>query len=273
MSTSLRERYGPLALVTGASSGIGEQFARLLAESGFDLLLTARSEEKLQALRRELERDFGVSVAVLICDLSNLEEVDALVAKVREAGPSLLISNAGYGVAKGPYLDTPIEDLEAMFRANAIAPARLVRDLLPDLVAAGRGGVIFTGSIEGDAAFPMSTGYAASKAFLHSLAHGLWFEVQRAGVDVLLLAPGSTDTEAPIKQGISRDQLVGLMSPRDVASQALGRLGRGPHFIPKAQNRIFIALLRLLPRRVAIKLAGVGMKQAMERSAASIGGS
>lgn len=262
-----RQRYGPLALVTGASSGIGEQFARLLAEAGFDLLLTARRQPQLEALRDELQREFNVAVAVFPCDLSKSGEVEALVAWARERAPTLLVSNAGYGVPKGPYLDSAAQDLDAMFQTNAIAPARLARELLSAMVAAGRGGVIFTGSIEGDTAFPFSTGYAASKAFLHSLAHGLWFEVRRAGVDVLLLAPGSTDTEAPLKQGISRDQLVGIMSPREVAEQALEALGRRPHFTPKFQNRLFVGLLRLLPRRLAIKLAGVGMKQAMERSA------
>ena len=184
----------------------------------------------------------------------------------RDRGLGLLISNAGFGVPKGKYLDADPKSLAAMYQTNALAPARLARALVPGMVERGAGGVLFTGSIEGDAVFPYSAPYAATKAFLHSLAQGLWFEVRRSGVDVLLLAPGSTDTEAPLKQGISRDQLAGLMSPREVAEQALAQLGRRPHFIPGLQNRLLVAVFRLLPRTLAIRMAGFGMKQAMENS-------
>lgn len=259
-------RYGTGALVTGASSGIGEQFARLLAEKGFDLLLTARRESLLQSLRGELEAAHGVTVTCLVCDLCDPQQVEGLIEKARDMAIGLVVSNAGFGVAKGEYLSIAQDDLDAMYRANSLAPARLARALLPDMVERGRGGMIFTGSMEGDAVFPYSAAYAASKAFLHSLVMGLWLEVRGNGVDVLLLAPGSTDTEAPIKQGISRDQLVGVMSPRDVADQALQQLGRRPHFITGFHNRLFVALLRLLPRKLAIKMAGAGMRQAMEKS-------
>ena len=129
-----------------------------------------------------------------------------------------------------------------------------------------RGGLIFTGSMEGDAVFPWSAGYAASKAFLHSLVMALWYEVKDSAVDILLLAPGSTDTNAPINQGISRDQLVGVMSPAAVAQQALQHLGKQPHFMPGLHNRLFIGLLRLLPRKLAIAMAGYGMKRALDHS-------
>lgn len=265
--SDLKEKYGPLAVVTGASSGIGEQFARLLAQQGFDLVITARRVERLESLSRELEQAYRVSVTCVACDLSDALQVDGLITAVRAREPGLIVSNAGYGVAKGDFLDIDIAELEAMYQANSIAPARLARALLPDMVQRGSGGIIFTGSIEGEAIFPYSAAYAASKAFLHSLVLGLWFEVRSSGVDVLLLSPGATDTDAPIKQGISRDQLAGLMSPRDVAAQALQQLGRRPQFIPGFQNRVIVAMLRLLPKKIAIKLAGIGMQRAMAGSA------
>ncbi|MFT4613725.1 MAG: short-subunit dehydrogenase [Bacteroidia bacterium] len=261
-------KYGPLALVTGASSGIGEQFARLLAQEGVDLIITARRAERLESLSRELQQLHSVSVTCVTCDLSDALQVDTLIEAVRHREPGLIISNAGYGVPKGNYLDIDIAALEAMYQANCIAPARLARALLPDMVGRGSGGIIFTGSIEGEAVFPYSASYAASKAFLHSLVLALWFELQSSGVDVLLLAPGATDTEAPLKQGISRDQLSGLMSPADVAGRALQQLGLRPQFIPGLQNRLMVALLRLLPRKLAIKAAGMGMQRAMAGSAA-----
>jgi uncharacterized protein len=264
--TQLTQRYGGTALVTGASSGIGEQFAHQLAAAGFDLLLTARREPLLFALQEQLQREYGIRVSCCVCDLCDLQQVNALVARAREMSVGLVVSNAGFGVAKGGFLSIPTQELEAMYRANSLAPARIAHALLPDMVAKKRGGLIFTGSIEGDAVFPWSAGYAASKAFLHSLVMALWYEVKGSGVDVLLLAPGSTDTNAPLKQGISRDQLVGVMSPAVVAQQALRRLGKQPHFTPGLHNRLFMALLRLLPNKLAIAAAGYGMKRALDNS-------
>jgi short-subunit dehydrogenase len=268
-STQWIQRYGSTALVTGASSGIGEQFACELAMRGFDLLLTARREPLLHALKEKLERAHGISVTCLVCDLCDPVQVEALIARAASMEVGLVVSNAGYGVVKGAYLSEKPAALEAMYQANSLSPARIAHALLPAMIARGRGGFIFTGSIEGDAAFPWSAGYAASKAFLHSLVLALWYEVKGSGVDILLLAPGSTDTQAPMKQGISRDQLAGVMSPALVAQQALAQLGRRPHFTPGAHNRLLIALLRLLPRTLAIRLAGDGMRRAMEKSGAA----
>ena len=260
------DRYGSTALVTGASSGIGEQFAVQLAEKGFDLLLTARRENLLLDLQVKLEREYEISVTCCVCDLSDLEQVDTLIRQAQSMSVGLVISNAGHGVIKGEFLSVDYALQEAMYRANSIAPARIAHALLPAMVANKCGGIVFTGSMEGEAAFPYSAPYAASKAFLHSLVLALWYEVKPYGVDILLLAPGSTDTSAPISQGISRDQLVGVMSPATVAQQALQQLGRKPQFIPGAHNRLFVVLLRWLPKSWSIKLAGYGMKRALDKS-------
>ena len=264
--TQLTQRYGSTALVTGASSGIGEQFACQLAQNGFDLLLTARRESLLLALKETLEREYYISVTCVVCDLCDLQQVDALIERAQSMEVGLVISNAGYGVAKGGFLVVARDELEAMYRANSLAPARIAHALLPDMVTKKRGGFIFTGSMEGDAVFPWSAAYAASKAFLHSLVLALWYEVKGSGVDILLLAPGSTDTNAPLNQGISREQLVGVMSPARVAQEALRHLGKQPHFTPGAHNRLFIALLAILPKKYAIGLAGYGMQRALEKS-------
>jgi short-subunit dehydrogenase len=265
-NTPWTDRYGPTALVTGASSGIGEQFAHQLAARGFNLLLTARRETLLEALKTRLENEFDIEASCCVCDMSDLMQVDTLIERAQSKGVGLVISNAGYGVAKGDFVSIAGEELEAMYCANALAPARLAHALLPAMIENKRGGFIFTGSMEGDAIFPWSAAYAASKAFLHSLVMALWLEVKGSGVDILLLAPGSTDTNAPINQGISRDQLVGIMSPAEVARQALDHLGKQPHFTPGWHNRLFVGLLRLLPKRLAISMAGYGMKRAIEKS-------
>jgi short-subunit dehydrogenase len=136
----------------------------------------------------------------------------------------------------------------------------------PKLIARGRGGIVLTGSIEGYVAFPYSTAYAATKAFVMSLGEGLWGELRACGVDVLVLTPGATDTAAPVLQGIDRSQLVGLMPPSEVARRALDALGHKPLLTTGLGNRAFMGVLRALPRSVATRLTGAGMRTAIERS-------
>jgi short-subunit dehydrogenase len=265
MTDDFLSRYGPCALVTGASSGIGEQFARLLAARGFDLLISARKQQALEALAHELMAGHDITVHVFPCDLSSTEETLALIQRALELPIGLLISNAGFG-QKGEFIDLDHEQLLAMYQTNCISPSRIVHALATRLVEQRRGGIIFTGSMEGETPFPFSAAYAASKGFIHQFAGSLHMEMQTHGVDVLLLAPGSTDTNAPISQGFSREQLPGLMSAREVAQQALDKLGSRSLWITGWHNRLFVRLLRILPRNWAIKLAGLGMKSAIDKS-------
>ena len=265
----LKEKYGDLALITGASSGIGEQFARLLAAAGFDLLITARRREELQRLADELQQQYAVNVAVAVCDLANEDDVDALIDKARTLDPGLIVSNAGFG-AKGEFLHHDHLQMECMYRTNCLALSKLAYHLLPGMVAKKRGGLIVTGSVEGEVAFPYSAPYAASKAFVHSLTRSLWVEMKPHNIDVLLLAPGSTDTAAPLKQGMTRDQLIGLQSPAFVAEKALQALGNKMMVTPGFVNRAFITLLKLLPRKWSTMAAGAGMKKAIEDARATL---
>lgn len=276
--TGLLTTYGSWALVTGASSGIGEQFARLLAQQGFNLVLVARREELLAGLRDTLQSQHGVSIEIVAADLSMAADVQKVIAVTRSKNPGLVVSNAGFGL-KGSFTKDPYPKILSMVNLNVLAPLQLAYELLPVLAqrvaewhgeVPKRGGFIITGSMEGEAAFPWSSAYAATKAFVHSLGNGLWEEYRDKQVDVLVLAPGSTDTHAPVSQGISRDQLVGIMSPAVVAQQALDNLGRRPIWMPGLHNRMFIGLLRILPRRWAIRMAGFGMKQAIEKSRSSL---
>lgn len=260
---SLLRKYGKKALITGASSGIGEQFARLLAASGFDLLIAARREEQLQQLADELREKHQVEIEVATCDLSNAEQLDALIEKAKAMDLGLVVSNAGFG-AKGSFLEHDYAQVENMYQTNSLAPSKLAYHLLPKMVENRRGGFIFTGSVEGEVAFPYSAPYAASKAFLHSLVRGLWLELKPHNVDILLLAPGSTDTAAPIMQGMTKDQLIGLQSPAFVAEKALNALGKKMTVTPGFVNGAFIAFLKVLPRKWSTVAGGLGMKKSIE---------
>ena len=262
---NLLEQYGPWAIVTGASSGIGEQFTRLLAKAGFHLIIVARRENRLAALQQQLQESYGIEIVTLVADLADANSVQLVIDASTGRDIGLLVNNAGAGY-KGRFDQQAINDIKAMIQLNSLTPLCLGHALLERLRLRKRSGIIFTGSIEGEMALPHSTAYAASKAFVHSLGGGLWEEERRNGVDVLVLAPGSTDTNAPISQGISREQLVGIMSPEKVASQALAALGKKPLLIPGIHNRIFVGLLRCLPRSLSLRLAGAGMARAIAAS-------
>jgi len=259
------QQYGPWALVTGASSGIGEQFCRILASLGFNVVLAARQESLLAQLANDIEALYKVQTATCVVDLSSEEQLKDFLESLKQWDLGLLVCNAGFGY-KGKFSDMPRQELEAMCYVNSTAPMLIAHEMAPVLQKRGKAGIIFTGSMEGEVAFPWSSAYAASKALIHNLGLGLWQEYQEEGLDVLVLAPGSTDTAAPLKQGISRDQLVGVMSPQQVALEALQYLGKKPFHLCGLHNRIFINLLRILPKKWAAKMAGFGMKRAIEKS-------
>jgi uncharacterized protein len=253
-------RYGPWALVTGASSGIGVELARQLASRRLNLLITARRRSLLEALAAELCRDHGVAVEVLELDLSRADFLAPLVGACADKDVGLVVANAGFGL-KGEHHQLDANQLTAMLLVNAHAPMLLAHAFAPRLIARGRGGFLFTGSIESFLGFPWSSAYAASKAFVKALGEGLWGELRAHDIDVLVLAPGATDTDAPTLQGVDRQKIPGrLMPPSEVARRALEQLGRQPVFIPGLLNRWMMRLLTALPRRLALRLAGRGIR-------------
>jgi short-subunit dehydrogenase len=259
--------YGPWAVVTGASSGIGEQFVRKLAAEGLGLVLVARRAERIQSLAAELRGQHRVEVHPLPLDLSRPGFLEPLLCACEGRDVGLVVSNAGAGM-KGPHHQAPPEQLAAMLDLNCRAPLLLARAFAPRLIERGRGGLLITGSIEGYQGFPYSAAYAATKAFVRSFGEAIWVELREHGVDVLVLNPGPTDTQILPDQGIRPDDMLGLMSPEKVAELALRRLGRGPVYISGALNRLLVGILSILPRRLALKLAARGMLDAIEKGRA-----
>lgn len=267
--SSFRDRYGPWALVTGASSGIGDQFARQLAAAGLDVMLVARRADRLQALAGALESGHGVQAAVLGEDLADREALGRVAAAAAARDVGLVVSNAGFGL-KGAHEQLDLHALERMLDLNARAPLVLLHQLLPGLVRRGRGGVILTGSVEGEAPFPWSSAYAATKAFVRSLGLGIAGELAGTGVDLLVLEPGATDTEALPLQGFSAAAMPGLMQPAEVVREALGQLGRGMLLVPGEGNRAHIDALRRLAPEQAVEANAAAMSAALEYSGRSV---
>ncbi|MFJ2559617.1 MULTISPECIES: SDR family NAD(P)-dependent oxidoreductase [unclassified Streptomyces] len=245
------QRYGPVAVVTGASSGIGRSFATQLAGHGLDVVLVARRRDRLHALAEELRDTYGVHASALPVDLADPAAAGEILDAVASLDVGLLVSNAGFGV-KGTFDEGDAGSLSAMLMVNCQAPTQLAHGLAPRLRQRGRGGVLFTSSVEGLVGCPYSAGYSATKAYVNALGEALWAELAPAGVDVLTLCPGATDTEAPRLQGVDPTTLQDLMSPDDVARSALEHLRDGPTHIPSAHYRQLFDTLLAMPRRDAL---------------------
>ena len=260
-----RETHGPWALVTGASSGIGEAFARSLAARGLDLVLTARRKQRLDALAEELVATHGIAVEVVAADLSDARSLEEIARAVEGKPTGLLVSNAAMGL-KGDHEHKSVDELTRLLHTNCLAPLLLTRHFLPSLRTRKRAGIILVGSMEGFLGFPHSAAYAASKAFVRSLGEGLWGELGDTGVDLLVLAPGQTDTAMLREAGVKPRAALGVMTPRQVAEQALRRLDQGPVFQTGRMNRLLVRFLTTIPRRSAIRMVGWGMKQPGDRA-------
>jgi hypothetical protein len=249
---SLRERYGEWALVTGASSGIGAEFARALAQGGVSLVLAARRADRLEALAKELREKPGVQVRCVPCDLASEAGVRALLAAVTDLDVALLVNNAGVGYV-GRFHEQDPARLAAMVQLNCAAPVALTAALLPKMVERRRGAVIFTGSVSGSQPLPLHALYSATKVFDNFLGESLWGELQGTGVDVLSLLPGSTETEF----AAAADELPHAgASAADVVADALDALGQQPSVINGWFNWLRAnAGMRLLPRSVLALLA------------------
>jgi short-subunit dehydrogenase len=260
MSNADLNRYGPVALVTGASSGIGRSFAALLAARGFDLVLVARRKELLDSLGSSVAQAHGTKVTVLPIDLARADAAQRILDATAALDIGLVVSNAGFGF-KGAYDSAVTSMLSEMLMVNCHATMSLARGFVPRLRQRGRGGLLLTSSVEGLIGCPYSTVYAASKAFVNSLGEGLWGELTPEGIDVLTLCPGATDTEAPRKQGIDPATMSNVMSPDEVARLALDNLQNGPVYIPSAHYKASFEHLLSMPRPQALTLMARSMKR------------
>jgi short-subunit dehydrogenase len=257
--SDFRDRYGPVAVVTGASSGIGWAFAECLAEAGLDLVLVARRVERLDLLAARLADRHGISARPLAVDLAQPDGPQAILDATARLDIGLVVSNAGFAM-KGAHADNDPAMMTDMLMVNCHVPLQLTHGFIPRLRARGRGGLILTSSVEGLLGCPYSAAYSATKALVLALGEALWAELQPQGIDILTLCPGATESEAAARSGVELSSLQHVMSARAVASLAVEHLADGPTFISSDHYRTTFDHLLALPRRDALLAMAQGMK-------------
>ncbi|CCG01107.1 SDR family NAD(P)-dependent oxidoreductase [Blastococcus saxobsidens] len=247
----------PLALVTGASSGIGLELAKQFAEHGFDLIVVAEDTE-LEAATQQL-RQRGAAVFPVRADLTRREEVEKVVAAVRGAGRPLDAAalNAGVGVG-GRFVESDLDAEIGMVELNCISTLHLAKGVLQDMVARGEGRVLFTSSVASQAPEPFQAVYSATKAFVQFLALGVREELADTGVTVTALLPGPTDTEFFDRADLT-DTKLGASDSKDdpalVARQGFEGLMKGEAsvFAGSVSSKLMGKLSAVLPDAIAGK--------------------
>lgn len=264
--TDLLARYGQYALVTGASSGLGAEFAVQLAAAGLSLVLVARRKDRLDAQAARLRAEYRVDVDVIPLDLARDGAVAELADRTGHLDVGLMVANAGV-LTTGPFLGNDWTVESELLRVDLMVPAEMAHRYGRAFAARGRGAVILISSAVGFGPVPYAANYAAVKAYIASLGQALDYELSGSGVDVVTLAPGSTKTEgADNAPGIDFGKMPGQpMQAGPVVSAALRGLGRRPVVIPGGANKILDFTGKyLMPRRAQTALNGMITGRALD---------
>jgi short-subunit dehydrogenase len=249
------------ALVTGASAGIGSAFATQLAARGHNVVLVARDRARLEALAAELAARHGVATEVLVADLTDLEQVARVAARLseRDRPVDVLVNNAGFGTNghfSGLDLDTEAREIGL----NVVAMVRLTHAALAPMLERRRGGVLNVSSLAGGQPTPGNATYGATKAFVTSFTQSLHEEVRGSGVRVTVVCPGFTRTEFQVNAGFDSSKVPGFLwqSAEEVAAGALTALDHDRAvYVPGTLNRVTAAVSGVLPDSLTRRVAGL----------------
>lgn len=265
----LYSRYGPWAVVTGASSGIGREMALRLAEAGLSLVLVARSQDVLDRLAAELSDRHGVEVRVVGVDLARTDSFQAVEAATHDLDVGLLVAAAGFGTS-GAFLDSSADDELAMLAVNCRAVLEACRHFGRRFAGRGRGGLVLMSSIVGFQGMPYAAHYAATKAYVQALAEALHVELAPLGVDVVASAPGPTHSGFADRAGMKMGK---ALKPADVAQPTLDALGRRSTVLPGGLSKLLVYSLTGLPRWAKVRIMGKVMHGMTKHRVAAVGGS
>ena len=254
---------GKWALVTGASGGMGQELASLLAERGYNLVLAARSVERLQTVARDLRR-FGVTVHVEPSDLSQEGSAVCLIQAIRDRGIKLdvLINNAGQGL-HGDFIDQSERAIDRMLQLNIASLTVLTRAIAADMAARGSGHILLVSSLTAFMPCPTYAAYAATKAYVRHFGEALHAELAPRDVVVTVLSPGLMDTGflSAAGQEPSKSMKRTMTSPRETADVGLNALFAGRQaVIAGSMNKVAALVSRVVPRGMQIWIMANALK-------------
>jgi short-subunit dehydrogenase len=254
-------KYGPWALVAGASDGVGAAFAKGLAQRGVNVVLLARRQAVLEQVAAEIETETSAQTRTLAVDLAQPDAASTIAAATDDLEIGFLVYCAGADPNFEPFLANPINAAEAMVQRNCMVPMQLCHHFAPAMVERGSGGIVIFGSGAGLAGGPNMVAYGASKAFDMVFAEALWAELHDKGVDVLGLILGKTNTPALRQLEHSRGQISspddvpeGAVSVDEVIAEAFENLTNGPTWWAGETMRFAAQMLASLPRNQAVEL-------------------
>jgi hypothetical protein len=259
MATSFSSKYGPWALITGASRGLGAEFARQCAERGLNTILVATNADLLQTQADSIKNDYGVEVKTLVLDLSReniLQEITPITDSL-EIG--LLVNNAGMSKVS-PFLNLTIDQLVKQLHVNTRAGLILAHHFGRKMAERGRGGIIFLSSGSAMYGTAYSANYAGTKAYNLIIAESLWYELGRYGVDVLGFMAGSTKTPGWDANAPKPGRFVKVMDVKSSVAEALKALGERPSLIAGRSNRLgYFIMGKIMSRNRAIRIVSGSM--------------
>lgn len=242
----------PVALITGATSGIGRAFAERFAARGYDLILTGRRREVITSVAREIKKASGVSVTVIIAELTEEKGVQSVERVIEETeNLEVLVNNAGFGM-DGEFIDLPVSGHLDMLTVHVAVPIRLMHAALPRMIENKKGTIINVASLGAFTPAPINGIYGGTKSMLVVLSESLHLELRRKGITVQALCPGFTRTDFHAKMGVQAKldaRRLGFMTPDNVVDASLKAIRKGKVVcIPGIKNKFFYQLVRFSPR-------------------------
>lgn len=261
---NFKNKYGPWALITGASSGIGEDFASRLAAEGLNLVLAARRKDRLEALAQKLEKQFNIETKTIGVDLLQQDFLEPIKQVTDDLQIGLLVNNAGLWKINS-YMETSLEDEFNMIDLNIKAPSILTHHFAKQMMRIGKGGIINVASLLAYVGVPYSAVYAATKAYELVKSESLWYELKQNGIDVLSLNPGLTKSE--MTNGFDFSHMpMSLLKPEKVVRTALKALGKRSQVIPGGINRMLGFLSkRVMSRDMNTRMFGMLMGKTYDK--------
>ena len=261
--TTIKERYGPTALIAGASEGLGAAWAQALAAQGLDLILIARRPEPLAEITRELTQKFGVKVLPLAVDLAAPDATQRIITATTDRSVDLLVLNAAASHI-GPFLATGLSTHDQIAAVNMLTPLALLHYYGNKMVERRRGGIIIMSSVAGFRGSGFLATYAGTKSFLKTLAESLWYEWQPYNVDVIACCAGATATPNYLatNPGKATPLEPKPQRPAAVVAECLRRIGTTPSFVSGRANKwITFFMQHILSKKAAIRMMSDGLKK------------